>query len=204
MPGPEAKPLEIIVESPGEDTEQTDVLELVHDSWLQAGIKLYARPSQLQVFRNRVFSGESMMTISSGLENGVATAAMSPAELAPTDQQQLQWPRWGQFVETQGSSGEAIDMEPGRALQRLNADWRDALGDAERASIWRRMLEIHAEQLFSIGILADVRQPVVISNRLRNVPAEGLYNWDPGAFFGIYRPDLFWFDQAPPATAASR
>jgi peptide/nickel transport system substrate-binding protein len=38
-----------------------------------------------------------------------------------------------------------------------------------------------------------VRQPVVISNRLRNVPKEAIYNWDPGAFFGIYRPDAFWF-----------
>jgi peptide/nickel transport system substrate-binding protein len=198
----DGRPLEVIVESPGEDTEQTDVLELVHDSWLQAGIKLYARPSQLQVFRNRVFSGESMMTISSGLENGVATPAMSPAELAPTDQQQLQWPRWGQYVETQGRSGEAIDIASGRELQRLNADWRDALSDADRTQIWQRILEIHAAELFTIGILADVRQPVVISNKLRNVPAEGLYNWDPGAFFGIYRPDLFWFDQAPASTAS--
>src|SRR5262249_20816754 len=143
----DGRPAEIIVESPGEDTEQTDVLELVHDSWLQAGIKLYTRPSQLQVFRNRVFAGESMMTIFQGIENGVATAAMSPAEFAPTDQQQLQWPRWGQYVETQGRSGEAIDLEAGRELQRLNADWRDALSDADRTQIWQRILEIHAEQL---------------------------------------------------------
>jgi peptide/nickel transport system substrate-binding protein len=33
---------------------------------------------------------------------------------------------------------------------------------------------------------------VVISNRLRNVPKEGIYNWDPGAHFGVYRPDTFW------------
>jgi peptide/nickel transport system substrate-binding protein len=25
------------------------------------------------------------------------------------------------------------------------------------------------------------------------VPVEGIYNFDPGAFFGIYRPDMFWF-----------
>jgi peptide/nickel transport system substrate-binding protein len=25
------------------------------------------------------------------------------------------------------------------------------------------------------------------------VPEQGFYNWDPGAFFGIYRPDTFWF-----------
>jgi peptide/nickel transport system substrate-binding protein len=41
-------------------------------------------------------------------------------------------------------------------------------------------------------------QPVVVSNKLRNVPTEGIYNWDPGAFFGIYHPDTFWL--APSGT----
>jgi peptide/nickel transport system substrate-binding protein len=38
-----------------------------------------------------------------------------------------------------------------------------------------------------------VPQPVVARETLMNVPLEGFYNWDPGAFFGIYRPDTFWF-----------
>lgn len=200
---PDGRPLEIIVESPGDDTEQTDVLQLVADTWMQAGVKLFTRPSQLQFFRNRVFSGQSMMTVSSGIENGLVTPSMSPQEFAPTEQTQLQWPRWGQFVDTQGSSGEAVDIEAARELQRLNADWRDALSDADRLRIWRRILEISADQVFTIGLIADVRQPVVVANRLRNVPAEGIYNWDPGALFGIYRPDLFWFDRGG-ATAAAR
>ncbi len=54
---------------------------------------------------------------------------------------------------------------------------------------------------FSIGLVANVRQPVVVSTRLRNVPRTGIYNWDPGAFFGIYRPDSFWF--AEPQRAAT-
>jgi peptide/nickel transport system substrate-binding protein len=29
---------------------------------------------------------------------------------------------------------------------------------------------------------------------LRNVPEKGIYNWDPGAFLGIYRPETFWFN----------
>jgi peptide/nickel transport system substrate-binding protein len=57
------------------------------------------------------------------------------------------------------------------------------------------MLEIHADQVFTIGLVSGVRQPVVVAKRLRNVPDEGLYNWDPGAFFGIYRPDTFWFSE---------
>jgi peptide/nickel transport system substrate-binding protein len=56
------------------------------------------------------------------------------------------------------------------------------------------MLEIHSQQLFTIGIVSGVPQPVVVGNRLRNVPTEGVYAWDPGAHLGIYRPDTFWFD----------
>jgi peptide/nickel transport system substrate-binding protein len=33
---------------------------------------------------------------------------------------------------------------------------------------------------------------------LKNVPKEGVYAYDPGAYFGIYKPDTFWFDRAAP------
>jgi peptide/nickel transport system substrate-binding protein len=55
------------------------------------------------------------------------------------------------------------------------------------------MLRINAEQQYTIGLIADVPQPVVVHTRLRGVPQEGLYNWDPGSFFGLYRPDTFWW-----------
>ena len=66
---------------------------------------------------------------------------------------------------------------------------------AERERIWRRMLAIHAEQQFTIGTVTGNVQPVVVHEGLRNVPVKGLYNWDPGAYFGIYRPDTFYFDE---------
>jgi peptide/nickel transport system substrate-binding protein len=28
------------------------------------------------------------------------------------------------------------------------------------------------------------------------VPEKGLYNWEPGSFFGMYRPETFWFTDA--------
>jgi peptide/nickel transport system substrate-binding protein len=191
---PDGRPLEVIVETAGEDTEQTDVLELIHDSWLRAGVKLFSKPSQRQMFRNRIFSGETMMSIWTGLENGLPTAQFSPEELAPTSQQQLQWPKWGQYAETSGASGELIDDPAAAELLKLNDAWRLSQSDAERTAIWRRMLAIHAEQVYTIGLVAGVKQPVVVSNYLRNIPAQGVYNWDPGAFFGIYHPDMFWFE----------
>jgi len=67
--------------------------------------------------------------------------------------------------------------------------------EARRTAIWHRMLSIHADQVYSIGVVSGVQQPVVVKHGLKNVPEDGIYNWDPGAHFGIYHPDTFWFDK---------
>ncbi|MGQ0653630.1 MAG: ABC transporter substrate-binding protein [Betaproteobacteria bacterium] len=190
---PDGRPMEIIAETAGETTEQTDVLELIRETWREVGIKLFSKPSQREVLRNRVFSGEALLSVWSGFENGIPTADMNPEELAPTSQQQLQWPKFGQYYETRGKSGEKPDIPEAVELVKLNQAWRASATSEEREKIWHRMLEIHAEQQFVIGVVSGVLQPVVVKSNLRNVPEKGLYNWDPGAFFGIYRPDIFWF-----------
>jgi peptide/nickel transport system substrate-binding protein len=165
---------------------------------------LFSRPSQLQVFRERIFSGETMMAISKGFDNGLVTADTPPMEFVPVSQQQLQWPKWGQYAETKGRAGEAPDMPLGRDLLTLLGEWFNTEAEADRKTIWEKILAVHADQIPTIGLVAGVPQPVVINNKLRNVPDEGVYNWDPGAHFGMYRPDAFWFatdEQAalPPA-----
>ena len=190
---PDGRNLEIIIETAGESTEQTDVLELVRETWREVGIAAFSKPSQRDAFRNRVFAGETVMSIWSGLDNGLPTADTSPEELAPTSQTQLQWPRFGQWYETSHKVGEAPDIPEVRELARLYQEWRRTRDDRDRADIWKAMLEIHAEQQFTIGIVSGVPQPVVARGTLVNVPKEAFYNWDPGAFFGIYHPDMFWF-----------
>ena len=190
---PDGRPLEIIVETAGESTEQSDILELIRETWREVGIKLFTKPSQREVLRNRVFSGESVMSVWSGLENGIATADMNPDELAPTSQQQLQWPKFGQYYETGGKAGEAPDMPKVKELAALERAWLDSDSHEERKRIWEQMLAIYANQQFVIGVVCGVPQPVVVRSTLVNVPETGLYNWDPGAFFGIYHPDTFWF-----------
>ncbi|MBV9377328.1 MAG: ABC transporter substrate-binding protein [Alphaproteobacteria bacterium] len=204
---PDGRPLEIIVENSGESTEQSDVLELIRDSWRRIGIKLFAKPSQLTLFRRRVFSGETLMSIDKGIENGLATAAMPPWEFAPTTQQQLEWPKWGQYYETKGAAGEPPSLPSAIQLKDLYGEWLAAVSDEEHTRVWHDMLQIWAEEVFSIGTVAGVLQPIVVSAKLRNIPEEGIYNWDPGAYFGIYKPDGFWFDlseaSAKSASAAS-
>ena len=190
---PDGRPMEIVVETPGEDTEQTVVLELIHDTWRKIGIKLYNRPSQREIFRNRVFAGETLISVWSGHENGLPTADISPQELAPTSQQQLQWPKWGQYFQSGGTVGEEPATPEAKKLMSLYKDWRNTSNTKKREKIWHDMLSIHADQVFSIGVVAGVPQPVIANNRLQNVPKDAVYNWNPGAHFGISHPDSFWF-----------
>ncbi len=191
---PDGRPMEIVVHSAGESTEQTDLLELIHDNWLKMGIKIHTKPSQREVFRERLYSGEALMSIWTGLDNGLPTADTPPTELAPTNQTQPQWPVWGQYFETAGLTGSAPDVPEVAELAELLQQWRSASDSQLRHEVWQRMLAIHAEQVFSIGTVNAVPQPIVINARLRNVPEEGVYAWAPGAYFGMYRPDTFWLE----------
>ena len=190
---PDGRPCAIIVEDSGESSEKSDVLELIRDSWRRVGVQLYSKPAQLTLFRRRVFAGDALMSLDKGIENGLATAKMSPAELAPTSQEQLEWPKWGEYAETKGKMGEPPDDPAAQKLYQLNSDWLATTDLTEQERIWHEMLGIWADQVFSIGLIAGVLQPVVVNDKLHNVPADGIYNWDPGAHFGIYKPDGFWF-----------
>jgi len=189
---PDGREMELLVETTGESGEHGDVLSLVEDTWRKIGIRMFRKIYRREVLRRRVFSGETMMSMWSGLENGLPTPAMPPEELAPTRQIHLQWPKWGQYRETGGKVGEKIDMPKAKKLYELNDAWERATSVEERRRIWHEMLAIFTDQVYTIGTVSGVEQPVVVTNRLRNVPIKGVYNWDPGAHFGIYEPDRFW------------
>ncbi len=193
---PDGRPMDLIVETAGEDPSQVDILQLIADHWKKIGVRMHIKPEQREVLRNRVFVGSALMSVWTGLENGIPTPNTSPQELAPTSQHQLYWPKWGQFHESGGLAGEAADTKATKELMRLNDAWEQAFDTAVKADIWHKMLQIRADEVFTIGTVRGVPQPVVVTNSLRNVPEDGIYNWEPGAYFGVYLPDTFWFDES--------
>src|SRR5215471_10011920 len=98
------------------------------------------------------------MSVDKGLENGLANAAASPWELAPTSQEQLEWPKWGQYYETKGRSGEAPDIAAAVRLKKLYEDWLGSVSPQAQTQAWHEMLQIWADEVFSIGTVAGVLQ----------------------------------------------
>lgn len=192
---PDGRRAEITIETPGESNLDTDVLELVRDHWREVGLALYTRTSQRDVFHNRAMSGTIMMSIWFGIDNGVATADMSPRQLAPTQDDQLQWPLWGMYYLSAGQAGRAPDLPEAKQLVDLLNQWGETARSAEREAIWHQMLSLYTQQVFSIGLINSTLQPILKSAKLQNVPARGLYGFDPTSYLGIYMPDSFWFKE---------
>ncbi len=193
---PDGRRAEIIVESAGESMEETDALELVVEDARKVGLRLLVHSSHRDVFRRRISGGSTVMSVWPGIDNGLASPDMDPQDLSPTNQNQFNWLMFGQWVETNGKEGQEPDMEGVKELVHLRNQWLASSSTEERRVVWKKMLSIHAEQLYSIGIISGTLQPVVVSQRLRNVPATALYAYEPGGYFGLTMPDSYWFDQS--------
>lgn len=185
---------EIIIETAGQDAVETDVLQLVADHFAAIGIKLFVRATQTDVLRSRAMGGQVMASVSTGIDNGIPTADMSPDELAPTLEAQLRWPLWGMHYLSHGQKGQPPDMPVAVELMRLYKEWFATTTSEQRAAIWHRMLELHTDRVLTIGIVNRALQPIVSRRSLRNVPADGLFSYNPTAYFGIYQMDTFWYE----------
>ena len=174
---PDGRPATIVVEHSSEETEDNDALALIADNWKKIGIKMLTKPQTRDNFRLRTFSGEAVMTAFAGAVTAVPTVNTSPKEFAPT------------------MLGEKCDLESACKLLDYVKEWETGATPEERRKAWDKILASNADEVFSIGTVNGVRQPVVVGPKVRNVPKEGYYAWDPGGYIGLYQPDTFWIAQ---------
>ena len=136
-----------------------------------------------------------MMSVWNGIDNVVPSADMAPSQLAPTTNDQLQWPLWGLYHLSAKNQGQPPDLPEVQQLGELLGEWMLTTSTEQREQIWHRMLAIHADQVFSIGTVNGGLQPLARSSSLRNIPDEGLYGFQPMSYLGVYMPDTFWLDK---------
>ena len=191
---PDGREFEIIVETEG-DSQDTDILQLITDHWKAIGVKLFVKPSQRDILRGRVANGEAIMTTWDGLNRGLATPDMNPEELAPVSPVQGQWPSWGNHYETNGSSGEKITIPEVQRLADLYKAWKSAQDYDAQQKIWQEMLTIFHRQCLHHRHRLRRLAAHCGHAKMRNVPEEGIWSFEPTLYFGHYLPDTFWLEQ---------
>jgi peptide/nickel transport system substrate-binding protein len=193
---PDGRELEIIVETDGESTLVVDGLTLIGEFWREIGVRLFVKPQDRTVLRNRSFAGLTVMVAAPGFDNAIPTAIMPPTEYAPMRQDNYAWPKWGQYVETKGKNGEAVDIPEAKRLLELYETWMNTGNRDVQREAWREMLRNHAENQWVIGTISGALQPIVVRDGLHGLPAKALYSWEPTGMIGIYRPDEIYWNKA--------
>lgn len=193
---PDGRILEIVVEVEGDAAVQVDALQLITEFWRDIGVMLFIKPQDRTVLRNRSYAGLPVMIAAPGFDNAMPTEQMPPTQLAPVQQDNYAWAKWGQYIETRAKVGEACDMEEPLYLLTLYETWLKTVENEIKTRIWHTMLNMHANQQWIIGTVAGALQPIVTRNGLRNIPEEAVYSWDPTAMLGLYRMDAFFWGTA--------
>ena len=193
---PDGRELEIIVETDGESSLVVDGLTLIGEFWREIGVRLFVKPQDRTVLRNRSFAGLTVMVAAPGIDNAIPTAIMPPTELAPMRQDNYAWPKWGQYVETKGKNGEPVDIPEANQLLDHYARWMNTGNREVQREAWKAMLRNHVENQWVIGTVAGALQPIVIRNGLQGLPEKALYSWEPTSMIGIYRADEIYWNKA--------
>jgi ABC-type transport system substrate-binding protein len=78
---PDGRTLEIVAEVDGEAGDLVDALQLIAEMWRDIGVKLFVKPQDRAILRQRAYAGQTIMVASPGLDNAIPTPIMPPGEL---------------------------------------------------------------------------------------------------------------------------
>lgn len=158
--------------------DPTRVLELIAKKWKDIGINLQLKMVSRELRQNRIESND--FDISCWAADSMLLSFGSDhlgKYFAPIGQPHYSsWPEWVSWYESGGDQG----MEPPQKVKQL-IEWAEQMStsaDKEvRTKAAENLVKSQAENLWCIGTVGLSPQPIMVSNRLKNVPNEGLWDW---------------------------
>jgi peptide/nickel transport system substrate-binding protein len=187
------------VEAAGRGSQvQDDALELVSRDLARASASRLFRQAEpaRHPARARALGRPLVMSVWSGLENGIPTSDMPPEDLR-AGARRLSCPghALGRLLrDPMALGGEVPDWAPAvrlMELYRLLARMSTSQGGA-RAQSGTRCWPSTPRKRSGSAWCPSVPSAGGREGSSENVPLEGIYGWDPGAHFGIHRMDEFY------------
>ncbi|MCS7367935.1 MAG: ABC transporter substrate-binding protein [archaeon YNP-WB-062] len=190
---PDGKPLQITVEftPAAAGAAKITICEMVQKQWEKLGLKVVFKQEDRQLYMVRCRQANEH-------DIGLWHADMhtellweTGSYLSPIGVIQEWAPLWSLWYTSGGKAGEEPPAEIKRImdLYKVIQSSTDKVKKLQAArEIWRS----NAENLWAIGTIGLVPQPIVVNKRLRNIPEKGLWTWD--YFFGVlYSPEQYFF-----------
>lgn len=164
---PDGKPLQLILTYQSDGL--SDMLELISLNYKEVGIDLQLRLVERSLYQNQVADGNIEIGVWTVDRNAIPTA--DPRWYLGIHNSPVEWStQFGIWFASNGKDGEK--PAEGHPLYTLKTLWDEAAsqGSAEKANtIFRKMVDLHKEAPFVIGVVGELPQVVIVDRDLGNV-----------------------------------
>ncbi len=189
---PDGKKLSWIIEYTELLGSWTPTVELVKEYWKEIGVDVSLKTIGSDLLGVRTATNEINMTVFC-TDRAEVLFPIKPLYYVPMSVGwELSWGTlWARWYTTDGKEGE----EPPEKVMRLLRLWEKmkiTMDKEERTRLGTEILRSQAENLWTIGTVGCIPQPIIVRNNLRNIPEEGVFGYDFLASYP-YHPEQFFF-----------
>ncbi|XOV84904.1 MAG: ABC transporter substrate-binding protein [bacterium] len=177
------------------ETPKQISMELIASYWNAVGIDVRPRLIDRGLQLARAMSNEFVMTLWHADRTTDILFPGNPDFWVPRKiaASLAMWSEWSRWYLTNGEKGDRPPPEI-LELQRIADEFVTTMDSAHRVQLGKQILATNAEQLWTIGTVGLAPQPIVVSERLKNVVDEGLWGWDIRGTMP-YHPSTWYFDR---------
>ena len=176
---PGGGPLNVTLEWTPMETPKGLTMELVCDHWRAVGLSINLKQINSSLQATRARANLMDMTLWHADRTSDILFPREPFWFVPmhSNWEECHWTLWSDWYLGDGKKGE----KPPEEILQLIRWWdemRTTMDESRRIELGKRILRSQAENLWTIGTVGLAPQPLVVSNKLRNVPKAGYWGWD--------------------------
>jgi peptide/nickel transport system substrate-binding protein len=170
--------------------------EMISSDYRDIGVELICQESTPDLI-DQLQDDNQMMAQIWHIDRSTLFGRGTPDDFAINDPSRHSWGRqWALWISSNGQAG----IEPPQEIKDLNAKWNEfskyPSDSPEAAEIGAEYFSYYAEQLPIISSIGLSPQPVIYSNRMRNVPTEGLFWSSDTNFYSPFHVEQWYIEDA--------
>lgn len=171
---PDGSELTVVIETSLTATGLDDGLELVTQWWNDVGVRTELEIETRDVFWPRAGANEVM--VSTWTTDRGLVPMVDPIYIFPFDERSWMAPAYGIWYKTGGAEGEEPIPEF-RAAMELYDEYTRTIDPARQVEIGRELVRMSTENLWTLGTVGMVPNPVVVRNNFMNVADNHTADW---------------------------
>lgn len=164
---PDGKVLTVSISASSGRSLSMDSVEIIKPQLEKIGIKVNISAEEGTLFVERRSSGFHQITLSN-VNNGMNPIS-KPDHYIPVSVSNQWAPLAGEYYASNGSAG----VEPTATMKKMIDLYEKASSepnDQKRIQLIQEIMDIHAEELYMVGVIGYAGFPIVIHDRMKNVP----------------------------------